>query len=253
MKILLISDIHANIWALRTVLKEEKNNFDMICCAGDYTDYGIAPTEVIDCLSNNICEYTYYVKGNHDKHVINTWTGRDFNYLTNGLYKWVHYNCEKLDKKHILWLDSLPDHLVFKADGYNYCIQHQFDEKYGMPESRNAFNVFWEKQTGEKYISESPRRLIFGHTHRQMHCELGDGMEWLNPGSISYRRPDDPDKTANYMIIDNGDVIEKHIPYDRSFLYQEAIRLKKDNRMMSTEIQDFMFFFGSAKTSRDPL
>ena len=40
MKVLVISDIHANIRALDTILREEAD-YDLLCCAGDFTDYGI--------------------------------------------------------------------------------------------------------------------------------------------------------------------------------------------------------------------
>ena len=78
-------------------------------------------------------------------------------------------------------------------------------------------------------------------------------MEWINSGSVSYRRPDDPDKTAHYMVIENGVVVMKQIPYNRQPLYEEALRQIEDGRMMDSEIQDFMFFFGNASSSREKL
>ena len=47
MKVLVISDIHANIRALDTILREEAD-YDLLCCAGDFTDYGISPREVLE-------------------------------------------------------------------------------------------------------------------------------------------------------------------------------------------------------------
>lgn len=49
MKLLVVSDIHSNIWALETILSAEKA-YDQLCCAGDLVDYGIAPKEVISTL-----------------------------------------------------------------------------------------------------------------------------------------------------------------------------------------------------------
>ena len=46
MKVLVISDVHSNVWALREVLRAEQG-FDLLVCAGDYVDYGIAPKETI--------------------------------------------------------------------------------------------------------------------------------------------------------------------------------------------------------------
>ena len=47
MKVLVVSDVHANIAALNTILEKEAD-YDILCCAGDYTDYGIYPAEVIE-------------------------------------------------------------------------------------------------------------------------------------------------------------------------------------------------------------
>ena len=82
--------------------------------------------------------------------------------------------------------------------GWKYGIAHQYDNGYGIIESRYAFDKYWAEHYGTDNVGN--RRLIFGHTHRQCIHILGDGMEWLNPGSASYRRPDDPDKTAHYAI-----------------------------------------------------
>ena len=51
MKVLVVSDVHANIAALNTILEKEAD-YDVLCCAGDYTDYGIYPAEVIERFRN---------------------------------------------------------------------------------------------------------------------------------------------------------------------------------------------------------
>lgn len=128
---------------------------------------------------------------------------------------------------------------------------HQYDSGYGTIESRYAFDKYWAEHYGTDNTGN--RRLIFGHTHRQCIHILGDGMEWLNPGSASYRRPDDPDKTAHYATITDGEIRLKQIPYDRKPQFEKAKEFISTDKMMRTEIQDFMFFFGDAKTSREPL
>lgn len=248
MKILVISDIHANIDALNAVLEKE-SDYDILCCAGDYTDYGIDPVEVIKKM--NSLRNAVLVYGNHDLHVLNTYESKEWKNVKAGQYKWVHYNCERLDASAVAWMKQLQRTGYFEADGWQYGIQHQYDSGYGIIESRHAFQEYWEKNysraCGEK------RRLIFGHTHRQCIHILGENMEWLNPGSVSYRRPDDPDKSAHYAVIVDGNIQLRHIPYDRSRQLEKAKEFIKSDKMMRTEIQDFMFFFGDAKTSREPL
>jgi len=248
MKVLVISDIHANIRALDTILREEAD-YDLLCCAGDFTDYGISPREVLERFRQ--LENTVLVYGNHDRHVINIYESGEWTNVTDGKYKWVHYNCERLSEKDIDWMKQLPEKAYFEADGWSYGIAHQYDNGYGTVESRYAFDQYWNASYGAE--CDGKRQLIFGHTHRQCIHTLGEGMEWINPGSISYRRPDDPDKTAHYAVILDGNIQLKSIAYDRTLQLAEAKRLLKNDRMMRTELQDFMFFFGDAKTSRDPL
>lgn len=171
--------------------------------------------------------------------------------VEDGKYKWVHYNCEQLNNQGIRWLKQLPETAYFEADGWKYGIAHQYDSGYGTIESRYAFDKYWAEHYGTDNVGN--RRLIFGHTHRQCIHILGDGMEWLNPGSASYRRPDDPDKTAHYATITDGEIRLKQIPYDRKPQFEKAKEFISTDKMMRTEIQDFMFFFGDAKSSREPL
>ena len=52
MKILLISDVHANIHALEAVERAER--FDEVWCCGDLTDFGPDPVEVIRWMQAHI-------------------------------------------------------------------------------------------------------------------------------------------------------------------------------------------------------
>ena len=64
------------------------------------------------------------------------------------------------------------------------------------------------------------------------------------PGSASYRRPDDPDKTAHYATITDGEIRLKQIPTTGNHSLKKAKEFISTDKMMRTEIQDFMFFFG---------
>ena len=149
-------------------------------------------------------------------------------------------------------LDANGEPSNFYADGYAYLMQHQYIlGKYDCIENRKQFMDFWKESTPEEMWDAPKKRMIFGHTHRQCIHILDEGMEWINPGSISYRRPDDPDKRAHYMTIEEGDIKMKQVEYNRKPLYDEAVKQYYKGKMKLTEIQDFMFFFGDAKTSRD--
>lgn len=251
MRILVISDLHSNRQALEAVLAKE-GDVDFLAFAGDVVDYGVDPVYAVDFF-RSYGGRAAIVRGNHDDHLINVYRSGEWKRVQGEEFKWIHHNCHLLDDERVAFLDSLPYHIQFTADGYDYIIQHQYDDKYGIIESPYAFDNYWNEHWKGERKGTLGRRMIFGHSHRQCeHILQGDRL-WLNPGSISYRRPDDPDKSAQYMLIEDGEISFRSCPYDRSVQKAVADSYRADGGMMRTEIQDFMFFFGDAKTSRDPL
>ena len=242
MKLIIISDIHSNICALDAILREEADA-DEIYSAGDLTDYGPFPHEVISCFKHHNIKT---VIGNHDKNLIRVWEEikRNPRQLTAEEYRWVHYNCDKMDESDIEYLKSLPDTLDFIADGFYYRVTHQYDSGYGRPQSVFDFDNFMKKETIKNCLL--PARLILGHSHRQAICQFRDNRLFINPGSISYRRTDDPDKTAHYAVIRDGDITLKAIPYDKAPLQEEVIRLKSSKTMNKKELEYADFFFDLA-------
>lgn len=252
MKILVLSDIHANIWALRAVLEREKS-WDRLFMAGDLVDYGIAPSETIEWLRSIPAEKQTAVQGNHDLHAVRVRDSEDYRNVPPERYKWIHYNLLRMSGEQVDYLKNLPRFLTAQADGWAYLVTHSYQESYQVIESRFQFEEFWREHAPKELWEASRRRIVFGHTHRQCIHILGDGMEWLNPGSVSYRRPDDPDKTAHYAVIKDGGIQLCRIPYNRAPQKEEALRFLKSRGMMKTEIQDFLFFFGDAPTSRSEI
>lgn len=249
MKILILADIHGNIDALKAVWNREMDS-DEIICAGDLTDYGVFPKEVIDWIRTHNVRT---VKGNHDAHTVHIYRETPWREAGAGEFKWVHHTCAQLTEEEINYLDLLPKTLYFEADGAAYMVSHQYDDGYGTVESRDQFNRFWDEHRAKDSAEAADKRMIFGHTHRQGIHVLGDGMLWLNPGSVSYRRPDDPCKDAQYIVIEDGQISLRSIPYDRSRSLKAAYEYLNRNIMMKTELQDAFFFFGNAVSSREPL
>lgn len=253
MRLLILSDIHANICALETVLKDA-GQVDSVWCAGDLVDYGTDPHEVISWFRGHdvLC-----VSGNHDRYLLNILKSGEVEALRGtDKWKWVHDNCEKVTPDDVGYLQSLPTHLSLQADGIPYLLQHQMADgawSYTMPESIQAYDEYWQTWYEGNAEDCSERRMIFGHTHRRCVYQLENDRMWLNPGSVSYRRPDDRDKSAHYMIIDEGRIEFHAVPYDRSHSYAMAMAYMHSYTMLTTDLQDAMFFFGDAKSSRDPL
>jgi predicted phosphodiesterase len=253
MRILVISDIHSNIQALSAVLSEEKD-IDCVWCAGDLVDYGTSPCQVTDWFISEGA-HCRTVTGNHDTHLVNVYHSGESSQVKPAQFKWIHQNCLQLNPHQVSFLQGLPESLTFEQDGWWYLMVHQYDPTatYRTIESTEEFDAFWNANTPEQFRYVPRKRILTGHTHRQaVHCLYGN-RQWINPGSISYRRPDESDKNAQYAVIENGMITLRRIPYDRSVQYEAARYYWKNRSMMETEIQDFFFFFGDAKTSRDPL
>jgi predicted phosphodiesterase len=247
-KILVLSDIHSNILALKAIQEQEKHT-DFILVAGDLVDYGPFPREVIQWMRR---EKALVVKGNHDRRLTETFYLAACREKPGPTFKWIHDNCLKLAEEDIRYLESLPDSLNVIIDGIAYTMRHEYNG-YDTIQKTDDFDSFIREYGEPDRTGRLEQRIIFGHTHRRCVHYLTDQKLWLNPGSVSYRRPDDTDKSAHYIVIDGGHIFLKHIVYDRSPLLKATKEYLVKRTMMYTELQDAFFFFGDAATSREPL
>jgi len=209
MKTLVISDIHSNIIALEAVWCRE-SDADLIVCAGDIVDYGIYPKECIEWM---IDKEVVAVSGNHDLGVVRAYEHPD----KDKPLTWRIDNARKLEQRHVEYLKNLPDRLVLDIDGDAYGITHAYRD-YDIIRSLEAFLHFSNEQ-----FSLNLRKMIFGHTHRRELHYLSDEEYWLNPGSVSYRRPDEDYRGAHYAVILDGKPSLRSVSYPVEKLYHEVL------------------------------
>ena len=242
MKILVLSDIHSNIYALNAIWEREKDA-DLIVVAGDLVDYGPFPREVIRwCKMHKVL----CVQGNHDREVIAKYRiyGKNTDCLPPQEYMWVHENCRYLEEEEVSYLEGLPETLWFEADGYRYLVSHMYGPGRDRPGCIGLFDDFCRQNF--VVSSDLPVRLILGHSHRQAVVCLRDNRLWVNPGSVSYRREDDFEKEALYAVIENGEIDLRAVGYDRKPLLQYTLEVAKNGRMQEAELKVAFFFFGSS-------
>lgn len=224
MKTLLLSDIHSNIYALEAIWKKE-GGADRILCAGDLVDYGPYPREVIAWARDHSITC---VQGNHDGWLVQVYRdGKTLEKVPRWLRAWVHHNAALVDEADIQFLAALPRSLTFELDGLPYAMKHFYDG-YQEIVSLYAYRQFIGETFGAPLAAQNPR-LILGHTHRQSVRFLADDICWINPGSVSYRRSDDPDQTAHYATITDGKVSLQRLEYDITPLRRavDSVRLKR--------------------------
>lgn len=251
LRILIISDIHSNNDALGTIVSNELD-CEVVCCVGDFVDYGIAPNEVIATVQS-LGQEKYFVYGNHDVLLLDFILSMEKLPENPKEFKWLHDNVRTIEQASVRFLENLPEVSWFSCDGWVYMVKHQYDDAYGYVRGVEDFDAFWQKYMPEQYWQAPKRRMVFGHTHRQEYRIFYGNRECINPGSISYRRPDEHDKQAHYCVIQNSEVQMRRVPYNRDSLFQAAQKYKNQQAMMDTEIQDFNFFFGNAATTRESL
>jgi putative phosphoesterase len=179
MRIGLISDVHANLPALNTVL-EDMPSVDQLVHAGDVVGYGPYPEDVIEVFRD--LEITT-IQGNHDRIIVgDSAKGDDAVPMTV-----ANWTAERLGDDELDYLDSLP--LELNLVGSRVHVAHGAPGKpdeYTYPEDFRP-----ELLSGEDV-------LILGHTHEQALSEFDEGTV-VNPGSVGL--PRDGDLRSGYAVL----------------------------------------------------
>jgi len=151
MRILVLSDIHANATALNTVLDSVQGRWDVSVCLGDVVGYGPDPNEVIARLREL---GTTTIRGNHDKAIAGIMDTEDFNPVAKAAVEWSR---TELTPEHLGWLSSLPQGPL---------------ETHGIVLVHGAFQdedeyVFTPAQALDGLLDSTAAVTFFGHTHHQ--------------------------------------------------------------------------------------
>lgn len=220
MRVLLLSDIHANLAALESVLADAEQaelvgetGFDQVWCLGDVVGYGPDPNECIARLQafgdDHVC-----VAGNHDWAVLGHLAVDDFNAEARQAVLWTR---DQLTPDTLAYLRALPAEPVIQGD---YTITHA-----------SPRHPVWEYVLSTYVAAENlsyfdTRCCLLGHTHvpAVFQCNqpaagatpgscralspsvhqplvLGDGhRRIINPGSVG--QPRDSDPRAAYALLD---------------------------------------------------
>lgn len=204
MKVLLVSDIHANLVALEAVLAACPR-FDALWNLGDTVGYGPRPRECLDLMIDLGASPS--LVGNHDLACLGRIDLADFNPVARSASRWT---ARQLGEDHRAYLEGLPPKTV--ASGYALA--------HGSPRS-----PIWEYVTSIQVATENFAHFdagtcFIGHTHVAMSATMrpgaraaiiqplqdGDTLDLttarllVNPGSVG--QPRDRDPRAAYALLD---------------------------------------------------
>lgn len=203
MKILIITDIHANRTALETVL-DEAGEIDATWCLGDIVGYGPDPNECIEIVGSQ--PNLQCVIGNHDAAVIKRIEDSAFNQDARHVIDWT---ARALNTDSVAFLESLPEkHVVDNVTlAHGSPRQPVWEYLLDTRTATNSFNYF-----------ETPYCFV-GHTHLPVVYYLDQDTRFarltipehntqmalaprtiVNPGSVG--QPRDRDPRAAYAIYD---------------------------------------------------
>lgn len=221
-RLLILSDIHANLTALEAALSALEGRWDRVVCLGDLVGYGPDPNEVIDQV-RKIASST--IRGNHDKAGSGIDSADDFNPVARKAALWTR---EQLTEANTEYLRQLPAGPV-EVDGVTLL--------HGALRNEDEY-VFAPAQALEGLLESPTPVTLFGHTHYQggfsfrdnnlqvVHLKPGPGQAFaalqidrntrylLNPGSIGQPRDGDPRAACAVADLQHSVVEFWRIPYD---------------------------------------
>ncbi|UCH58041.1 MAG: metallophosphoesterase family protein [Candidatus Bathyarchaeota archaeon] len=203
-RLLAVSDIHGNLAALESVLRDA-GDFDAVVCVGDVVGYGPRPGECIGALSGLGFSC---VLGNHDQAVISADTSGMNPYAAAA----IDIHRRLLNTGHTTWLQKLRKSLSMDEGGVRIAVFHGSPDH---PTTEYVYPSEAQVRAGPFFEATRADLLLLGHTHVPYIHRYG-GRVLLNPGSVG--QPRDGIPHASYMLIDleNGcvEVSHRRAPYD---------------------------------------
>ena len=208
MRYALISDIHANLPALRAVLEHVGSQPDLAGTyhLGDLVGYAPWPNETVGLLREMGIPG---VAGNYDSTVAADYKHCGCRYedprqeaLSHLSYDWTRRHVSPETKR---FLGSLPFRIDLRPRG-GHLPGPRIVLVHGTP---TLNTLYWTEDRPDAFCTQMAQHagaqagdvVCFGHTHLPWQREVG-GILFVNTGSVG--RPKDGDWRAGYVILDVG-------------------------------------------------
>ena len=178
LRIALVADIHANVWALDAVLDDiRQQHVDTIFNLGDLLYGALKPRQTYDRL--RALGDLLTIRGNQDRQIYDaTEQARRQNPTLN-------YVIQDLGEEPIRWLASLPPTAIFEEEIFLCHGTPASDETYlledvasGRPMIRPEAEILRAVKTVRHPV------IVCGHTHIPRLVSLANGQIVVNPGSV---------------------------------------------------------------------
>ena len=251
MKIAIISDIHGNLEALKSTLKDiEKKKVDKIFCLGDILAKGVHPKECIDLIKKH-CEII--IQGNCDRNFSEKY--ENIESLPSIEQKRIKWNQSLITEEDRRYLLELPFCYEFYISGSLVRIFHatpKYDDKavINLDDIQTKLEMFYPSN---KTISHNIADVvIYGHIHHQYMDRLYN-KTIINVGSVgnSYDTIRNPKKDSNVMevtksnyLIIEGEYGSKEYNSEISFQFIKVpydIEKELEDEKLNIEKEDYRY------------
>lgn len=190
--IAIISDIHGNYEALKSVLSViDEKNIKEIFCLGDVVGYY---SQVNECCDELRKRNVKCVMGNHDWYMI----ADSFCPRSQSVNDCLKYQRQVITKENKDWIASFP---VIRKE-YGISMVHG-SWNNPIDDYLEPTEEYFEKIDGKYFVS--------GHCHVQR-LEQYKNKIYCNPGSVG--QPRDNDNRAAFATFDGSDFILHRVTYD---------------------------------------
>ena len=199
-RVLIVSDIHANWEALRRI----PDGFDRVLCLGDLVDYGPHPVPCLDWVRERDA---FCVRGNHDEAVAHAVSCRCGESMREASERTREIMRDELDPKQLASLGSRPLRAHVELGGVRFQLVHATPT--------DPLYTYLRPSQSERWAEEVARVdadvILVGHTHLPMILRFGKKVV-VNPGSVG--QPRDGDPRSAFAIIEDGEPRLERREYD---------------------------------------
>jgi len=205
MKIAVISDIHANVYALMNLLEDiDAEKVDTIICLGDLVGYGPHPNEVISIIRRR---HILCIKGNYDISVVDN----EYSYIRETRINSfsLPWTVNELREENRIFLENLPSTITLNIANKNLLFVH------GSPNIINEYLLKDGDNTLNAMNSINEDVLVCAHTHIPGIKEFGNKV-YINSGSVGKPKIGRPNITYCILNINKEEGMKvqiKELPY----------------------------------------
>ena len=234
MKVALISDVHGNLEALESILRDiERHGAEKIHFLGDAVGYGCNPNECVRLIDKH-CEIK--LLGNHDYAAMGLESTEHFNQLAQASMDWT---MTQIKKKTVRIMADFELDAIF----LDYYLVHS------SPTDPDKWRYILNPEQAVHHFDKFTQSICFiGHSHYPTYFEL-DPEGWIaqrtknilecvedrkyivNIGSVGQPRDNDP--RACYVIVDTekNQIEYRRVEYDLE---------KTQEKMRKAKLPDFL-------------